>query len=167
VSADALGFLLTWLQDRPEDSEAFVCITANDATKLPPELLRKGRFDEVFWVGFPNRDERKAVMAATLRKHNRTEVIDLDRVADATNHFTGAEIAELIPDVLRTAFYDGARPIATDDIIAAAKDCVPLYDSRGKDMDKLQRELRARPASLPSVEDLPSGDTDGPVINLS
>lgn len=133
VSADALGALLSWMNDRT--SEAFVVATANAVDKLPPELLRKGRFDEVFWVGLPNDVERQGVVAAALRSHGRnadTIGIDLEAVASATHQFSGAEIAALIPESMFVAFNEGAREITTEDIVAAAK----LVKPKGSDKQR-------------------------------
>src|SRR5262249_21074304 len=79
VSADQLNVVLTWMQERA--GEAFVICTANDVSKLPPELLRKGRFDELWFVDLPNGSEREAVLASALRTHGRDKIkIDLARV---------------------------------------------------------------------------------------
>lgn len=150
VSADALGAVLSWMQDRT--GEAFVIATANNAEKLPPELMRKGRFDEVWWVDLPNHAEREGIITAALRAHGRgweRDAMDLSAIADATNTFTGAEIAALVPDALYAAFAEDAREIVTDDILAAAKTVVPLART-ADDKIKTLREFwagRARPAS--------------------
>jgi SpoVK/Ycf46/Vps4 family AAA+-type ATPase len=127
VAADALGTVLTWMQERASD--AFVIATANDITGLPPELLRKGRFDEVFFVDLPNKVERAAVIEAALRQHKRDPnkvKIDASAVADVTDKWTGAEIAQLVPEALFIAFSDGEREITTADLIAATNGVVPL-----------------------------------------
>jgi hypothetical protein len=156
VSADVLGTVLTWMQDRP--GQAFVIATANDATKLPPEFMRKGRFDEVFWVDLPDYGrvdyypERVGVLKAALRKNGRdaaTLGIDLDAVAEATETFTGAEIDALIPDAMFTAFADDQREITTADLVSAAKDVVPLAKTKETDINQLRADWagRAKPAS--------------------
>lgn len=152
VSADALGAILSWMQDR--QGEAFVIATANNAEKLPPELLRKGRFDEVWWVDLPTPAERASIMVAALRSHKRNaSSIDLDAIADATDLFTGAELAALVPDAMFVAFSDGAREVTTDDLLEAAKTVVPLARSASEKITRL-REFwvgRARPATSASV----------------
>ena len=124
VSADALGAILTWMQER--QGEAFVIATANDVTGLPPELLRKGRFDEIWFVDLPTQDERMAVLAATLRQHGKGEMVNLETVADKTEGFSGAEIAALVPEAMFAAFADKARDVTTDDLLAVAASIVPL-----------------------------------------
>jgi AAA+ superfamily predicted ATPase len=137
VSADALGTILSWMQER--DGEAFVIATANDVSSLPPELLRKGRFDEVFFVDLPNGSERKSVLKAALKANGREKVkVDFDAVADATIDFTGAEIAELVPTALYIGFADGAREITTQDLLDAAADVVPLSKSSEKKITALR-----------------------------
>ena len=151
VSADALGYLLQWLQDHT--SEAFVIFTANDVSKLPPELMRKGRVDEIFWVDVPNLAERPAVLAAKIRDRQRNGTVrfdvDLDEVAEATDQFTGAEIAGLVPDAMRLAFVDGQRTVSTDDLLRVAKDVKPLAIMQKVKLDALRDEWagRTKPAS--------------------
>jgi AAA+ superfamily predicted ATPase len=126
VSADALGALLAWMNDRT--SEAFVVATCNSVDKLPPELLRKGRFDEVWWIGLPNREERTGIITAALTKRGRDAValgIDIDAIAEATEQFSGAEIDALVPDAMFAAFAENAREITTLDILTAAKSVKP------------------------------------------
>lgn len=152
VSADALGAILQWMQDR--QGEAFVIATANNAEKLPPELLRKGRFDEVWWVDLPNFGERQGIVAAALRAHGRDHVVanngvNLATVAEATDTFTGAEIAALVPDALFAAFSEEAREITTEDLLQAAKAVVPLAKTAEEKVRTLRDfwSGRARPAS--------------------
>jgi AAA+ superfamily predicted ATPase len=137
VSSDALGTVLSWMQERA--GEAFVVATANDVSSLPPELLRKGRFDEVWFVDLPTREERQGVLAAALRSHGRqASPIDLAGVADCTDGFTGAELAALVPDALYAAFADGARDIRTPDLILAASVVVPLSKTSAAKIEALR-----------------------------
>jgi len=148
VSADALGSLLSWMQDKAGDS--FVIATANNVEALPPELLRKGRFDDVFFVDLPNVSEREAILSVALKKHGRKAVIDVAKVAAVTDTFTGSEVAELVPEAMFTAFSDNAREITTDDLLAAAAVTVPLNKTAGAKITALRdwAKGRARPASL-------------------
>lgn len=151
VSADALGAILSWMQDR--QGEAFVIATANNAEKLPPELLRKGRFDEVWWVDLPTKSERCGIINAALLAHGRnnakTGKVNPAAIAGATDTFTGAEIAALVPEAMFTAFNDGAREVTTDDLLLAAKDVVPLASSQAEKITRLRETWKgkARPAS--------------------
>lgn len=153
VAADALGAVLSWMQERT--GEAFVIATANDVSNLPPEFLRKGRFDDIWFVDVPTPDERKAILKAALAKHGRVNIkIDYDAVAEACREFTGAEIAELVPDALFTAFADDAREIKTADLIAAAETVVPLTKTAEPKIKALREwaEGRARPATRATAE---------------
>ena len=153
VSADALGALLSWMQDRK--SEAFIMATANNVEALPPELLRKGRFDEIWFVGLPNRVERVGVLnAAMVANGLKLTSLKAEAIADiieATEGFTGSEIAALVPDAMFEAFADDARQITTDDLVKAAKSVVPLSKTAAEKITKLQdwAKERARFASAP------------------
>ena len=152
VSSDALGAVLNWMQER--QGEAFVIATANDASALPPELLRKGRFDELWFVDLPTSTERKAVLSAALRQYDRGSIeVDAVAVAKATESFTGSEIAAIVPDALFTAFNDGAREITTKDLIDAAATVVPLSVTAADKIQALRNwaATRARPASAPEA----------------
>jgi SpoVK/Ycf46/Vps4 family AAA+-type ATPase len=152
VAADALGTLLSWMQER--EGSVFVIATANDVRGLPPELLRKGRFDELFWVDLPTRVERSQIMATALRQRNRNpELIDLAEVARFTEGFTGAEIAAIVPDALFASFADGQRAIHTDDLRTAAATVVPLAKTASERLDVLREwaKGRARNASTPEA----------------
>ena len=155
VSSDALGAILGWMQER--QGEAFVIATSNDASALPPELLRKGRFDEVFFVDMPQANERADVLRAALKSHGRAAALDasaLAKVAAACVGFTGSEIAALVPDALFAAFADGAREIETRDLIAAAASVVPLSKTAAEKIGALKEwaKTRARFASTPFAE---------------
>lgn len=158
VSGDALGTILSWMQERT--GSVFVVATANDVRALPPELLRKGRFDEVFFIDLPTAEERRAILTAALRSHNRTpDAIDLAAVASVTDSFTGAEIAALVPDALFAAFADNERAICTADLVTAAKSTAPLARTAADKIEGLRQwaKGRARPATL----------TDAPAVKTS
>ena len=152
VSGDALGTVLSWMQDRA--GSVFVVATANDVTALPPELLRKGRFDELFFVDLPSPAERGAILAAALKLYNAptkgTEGIDLAACANATADFTGAELAALVPEAMYAAFADGERPITTADVTDAAAATVPLARTAAEKIEGLRKwaKGRSRPASI-------------------
>lgn len=154
VSTDALGAILSWMQER--QGEAFVIATANDVSALPPELLRKGRFDELWFVDLPTPSERTAILRATLKAHGREESanLDLELIEGSTQGFTGAELAALVPDALYTGFADGARAITHDDIKAAARSIVPLSETAKEKIDALRAwaKTKARPASTIELE---------------
>lgn len=148
VSSDALGSFLSWMQER--QGEAFVIATANDVSGLPPEFLRKGRFDEVWWIDLPNSKERVSVLQAALRSHGRGTVdIDFAQVAAACDGFTGSEIAAIVPDAMFIAFGENAREITTGDLVKAANTVVPLSKTAEKKIEEMRTwaKGRARPAT--------------------
>lgn len=150
VSADALGAVLNWLQERA--GSVFMVATANDVSALPPELLRKGRFDELFFVDLPDTEDRAEILTVALKSHGRSGALTVDdtyRVAAATRDFTGAEIAALIPDALFTAFDDGARQITANDLLKAAAKTTPLAKTAADKIKRLREwgKESATPAS--------------------
>lgn len=154
VSSDALGAILSWMQER--QGEAFVIATANDVSGLPPELLRKGRFDEVWFVDLPNAEERDQIILAALRSHNRGASVfngDMRQFVDATAGFTGAEIAAVVPDALFAAFADDGRQITADDLTAAARTVTPLAKTAAEKITALRSwaDGRARRATTPEA----------------
>lgn len=148
VSADALGSLLSWMQERT--APVFTVATANAIEQLPPELLRKGRFDELFFVDLPTAVERAAIVAASLRVYGRGKAkVDAAEVAGVTDGWTGAEIAALVPEALYRAFSDGERQIRTADLIEGAREIVPLSATMADRLKALRdwARGRCRPAS--------------------
>ena len=113
--------------------------------------MRKGRFDEVWWVDLPNDEERVAVLAASLRLYGRdpSTIAPLTKVADACEGFTGSEIAAIVPDALFMAFADGAREPNAADLINAAKTVVPLSETAKEKIEAMRKwaKGRARPAT--------------------
>ncbi len=152
VSSDALGTLLNEMQE--QTSGAFYIATANDVSTLPPEMLRKGRFDELWFVDLPTTKERVEIVKASLRAHNRQNVkIDHGKVAEVCLDFTGSEIAAIVPDALYAAFADKARQIRTDDLINAALKVVPLAKTASDKISSLREwaKSRARRATTPET----------------
>ena len=119
------GTFITWLSEKT--SPVFVVATANNIQVLPPEMLRRGRFDEIFFVGLPNQEERKAIFEvhlARLRPHN-LNVYDLDRLAYETPDFSGAEIEQILVEAMHIGFSQN-RDFVTDDVLEAASQLIPL-----------------------------------------
>jgi SpoVK/Ycf46/Vps4 family AAA+-type ATPase len=132
----------------------FVVATANDISTLPPELLRKGRFDEIFFLDLPTLKERTEIFAVHLRKRRRLpEDFDVGRLAQESDGYVGAEIEQAIIDAMYVGFNAG-RELTTEDISAALKRQVPLSVSQRETIDALRDWLaagRAQSASLPEV----------------
>lgn len=144
VSSDALGAILSWMQER--EGEAFIIATSNDVSKLPPELLRKGRFDEIFFVDLPTTIERVAILDATIKSFKRDPralKIDSTVVALSADNFTGSEVAELVKDAMFVAFSDN-REITTKDLVEACKTVVPLAKTAEKKITSLREWANGR-----------------------
>lgn len=165
VAADALGAILTWLQERA--GAVFVVATANDVTALPPELLRKGRFDEIFFVDLPTESERVAIAAVALRQAKRDPAsFDLAAIAGATSDYTGAEIAALIPDALFAAYSDGARELTTTDVLAATRGAVPLARTAAEKIAALRKWAQGRARSASKIENKKGESGTGRALDL-
>ena len=153
VSSDGLGVFLSWMQER--QGNVFVVATSNDVRGLPPEMLRKGRFDELFWIDLPTTTERVEVLKASLGQYGKTvsDPGELASVAAVTAGFTGAEIAALVPDAMFAAFSDGERELSCTDLRFAAKSVVPLSKTAKEKIDSLREwaSSRTRPASEPEA----------------
>lgn len=148
TSARVFGTFITWLQEKSKP--VFVIATANDITKLPPELMRKGRFDEIFFVDLPNEAERKNILTIHLKLKKRDPVnFDLDLLAKESEDFSGAEIEEAIISGLYEAF-DANTELTTDHILQVIRSSVPLAHTMSEKIDDLRAwaKSRARFASL-------------------
>jgi SpoVK/Ycf46/Vps4 family AAA+-type ATPase len=142
TASRVLGTFLSWLQDR--QAPVFVVATANDVTQLPSELLRKGRFDELFFVDLPNQKEREAIWGIQIAKFKRDpEKFDTVQLARATEGLTGSEIEQLFIDSLHEAFSRHGEP--TDLSIALLlNDLVPLSKLMSEQIDALRRWAKGR-----------------------
>jgi ATP-dependent 26S proteasome regulatory subunit len=148
TTARVFGSFVTWLQEKT--SPVFVIATANQVTLLPPELLRKGRFDEIFFVDLPTHEEREAIFRIHLEKRNRDpEGFDLTELAAYSEGFSGAEIEQAVVSALYDAFDDGGRPLATADLRASLQETVALSQTMSEAIAELREWAgrRARPAS--------------------
>jgi SpoVK/Ycf46/Vps4 family AAA+-type ATPase len=121
--------------------------------------LRKGRFDEVFWVDLPNFGERVEIVQAALRANGRAEAdVDAEAVAKACETFTGSEIAALVPDALFMAFADGKREPVTADLIAASRTVTPLAKTAAEKIAALRDWANGRARAATSAEASTTGD---------
>jgi ATP-dependent 26S proteasome regulatory subunit len=148
TTARVFGTFLTWLSEKT--APVFVVATANDISQLPPELLRKGRLDEIFFVDLPARQERREVFGIHVRKRGRDPAqFDLDALADASRDFSGAEIEEAINSGLYDAFY-AKEQLTTAHVLEALAQTVPLARTMDEQINRLRSwaEGRARNASV-------------------
>ena len=142
VSTRLLGTFLRWMQDRPDG--VFVVATANDVRSLPTEFLRKGRFDEIFFVDLPTEAARRQVLTIHLtnRGHSPGE-FGLEQLVRLTDGFSGAEIEAGIVGALYRAFAEG-QGLSTEKLVAEFGDTVPLSRARSEDIAALRSWARDR-----------------------
>ncbi len=156
TTARVFGTFITWLQEK--SSPVFVIATANDVSQLPPELLRKGRFDEIFFVDLPTAKEREEIIRIHLRRKQRDpEYFDIPKIVAATASFSGSEIEQAIISALYDVYdeYHGEKDIDTEAIIRAAQEIIPLSYTMKEKIDALREwaKTRARRASVASSEE--------------
>lgn len=149
TTARLLATILTWMNDKK--APVFVVATANRIEGLPPELLRKGRFDEIFFVDLPNDLERLEILKIHLRKCKRDPALfDLSSVVEVTQGFSGAEIEQLVKEALFLAFRERHKGgLTVDHLVQAAVATVPLSKTSAEQIDAMRMwcSTRARPAS--------------------
>jgi len=165
TSAKVFGTLLTWMQEKK--NEVFVIATANKIEDLPPELLRKGRFDEIFFVDLPSSVEREEIFKIHIEKKERyINDFNLKKLAEKSKGFSGAEIEEAVNEALFIAYDDDAREVNTDDIVRALNDTFPLSRTMNATIKDLRdwAKVRARFASSGDSEELPESKEKIPTL---
>lgn len=148
TTARVFATFLTWMQEKT--APVFLIGTANDISSLPPEMLRKGRFDEVFFVDLPDRPERLDIWKIHIRKRKRDpETFDVARLAEISRGFSGAEIEQAVVGALFRAFGEG-REVTSDDFVHEVEASTPLSVMMKEDIDELRTwaSTRTRPASV-------------------
>lgn len=151
ITKRLFGHFLTWLQEK--ENTVFVVATANDITPFPPEFLRKGRFDEIFYVDFPTHQERQEIFRIHLEKrgkYNET-IVDLSKLATEAEDFCGADIEEVVKIAVENSFLDKQQAnITTEDIVQIIKETDPLKKvlfEKIKALKKAYEKFKLRPAS--------------------
>jgi SpoVK/Ycf46/Vps4 family AAA+-type ATPase len=148
TTARVFGTFLTWLSEKTVP--VFVVATANDISQLPPELLRKGRLDEIFFVDLPSLEERMEIFRIhLLRRQRPADQFDQHALAEASRDFSGAEIEEAINSALYDAFYE-QHDITTESVLATLSQTVPLARTMDEQISRLRSwaDGRARNASV-------------------
>lgn len=166
TTARVVGTLLTWMQEKRDP--VFVVATANRIEMLPPELLRKGRFDEIFFVDLPAGDIRKEILAIHLRKKRRDPAAyDLNDLVARSVGFSGAELEEAVREGLYNAFAEG-RELHTEHIAHALDGTFPLSRTMREQIEGLRQwaKVRARLATRQAPEVLPQDNPDVSVPRL-
>lgn len=157
TSTRVFATILTWMQEKT--APVFVVATANDISSVPPELLRKGRFDEIFFLDLPTSQERKEIFTVHLRKRRRIpQDYDLDQLAAHSEGYVGSEIEQAVIEAMYYGFNEN-REFTTDDILLALDRTVPLSISSRETVSMLRawlHEGRAQSASFSQAEDAES-----------
>lgn len=159
TSARVFGTFLTWMQEKTKP--VFVIATANDISSLPPELLRKGRFDEIFFVDLPTKKERekifklhidKMINASSIKHEIIANEQTCNELADLTIGYVGAEIEQIVISAMYEAFYKD-RGLRKEDIIKAIKETVPLSNTQKEQIVKLRTWAKDRAVLATAMED--------------
>ncbi|MEZ4368368.1 MAG: AAA family ATPase [Kofleriaceae bacterium] len=147
TTSRVFGTFITWLQEKT--SPVFVIATANNVSALPPELLRKGRFDEIFFCDLPDREDRRQIIDIHLRKKQRDPgQFDLEALVEATADYSGAELEQAVIAALYDAF-DSGNDLSTEGVLATLRDIVPLAVTMREQIEGMREwaRTRARPAA--------------------
>ncbi|HTJ46927.1 MAG TPA: AAA family ATPase [Kofleriaceae bacterium] len=147
TTSRVFGSFITWLQEKT--TPVFVIATANNVMQLPPELLRKGRFDEIFFCDLPDREDRRSILDIHIRKKARDPgQFDLDKLVDATVDYSGAEIEQAVVAALYDAF-DTGNDLSTEGLQNTLKEIVPLAITMREVIEAMREwaRTRARPAA--------------------
>jgi len=149
VTRRVFGAILEWMQNRKKP--VFVVATANQVENLPPEFLRKGRFDEIFALDLPTPEEREQIIKVQLKKYKRDyKKFSLQPIVEATNSFSGAEIEGVIVEALYDAFDSGEKELTTEYVVKASESIIPLSKVMAEKIEAIRQwaEGRARSASV-------------------
>lgn len=150
TTARVFGTFLTWLQEKK--TPVFVVATCNNVSQLPPELLRKGRFDEIFFVDLPSREERKEIFKIHLEKrHRNVNSFDLNKLSDEAVGFSGSEIEEIIVSALYDAF-DNNEDINQTYIENTIKSMIPLSQTMEEQIKGTREWAKIRAKRASSIE---------------
>ena len=157
VATRVFGTLLTWMEEKKHP--VFVVATANNIDQLPPELLRKGRMDEIFFVDLPTPRNRAEILMIHLAKRQRTPTdYDIPAVVLASDGFSGAELEEVVIDALYEAYSSTERTLKTGHLLNSARQIIPLSRSRARDIEAL-RQWATVNCRMAASEEMP-GDSD-------
>lgn len=140
VTTRLFGQFLTWMQEK--ENTVFIVATANDISKMPPEFLRKGRFDELFFVDLPNEEERSKIFEIHLKKRKKwNRKIDIPQLAKKTDGYNGADLEAVVKDTIEKAFIDGRDTIITEDLLASVDDTKSISQTLKGKMDEIRKSV--------------------------
>ena len=139
VTTRLFGNFLTWMQEKK--APVFVVATANDITRLPAELLRKGRFDEIYYVGLPKEEERRNIFEIHIQKRRPLDLagMDIGRLVEGTEGYSGADIESVVKDSIESAFVAGKETVSTEDILASIRQTHSLSEIMKEPIEQMER----------------------------
>lgn len=151
VTTRLFGQFLTWMQEK--ENTVFIVATANDISRIPPEFLRKGRFDELFYVDFPNDEERRKIIEIHLKKrHKWNKELDVISLAKATKGYNGADLEAIVKEAIESCFIEGREQLITEDLKSAQKNIKSIsstLEKRINDIKEAVKDMDLKPASNP------------------
>lgn len=151
VTTRLFGQFLTWMQEK--ENTVFIVATANDISRMPPEFLRKGRFDELFFVDLPNGEERRKILDIHLKKRKKwNKSIDSIALIKETDGFNGADLEAVVKDTIEMAFIDGKTAITTEDLMRSVKDTKSISSTLKDKIAQIKNtvsKIDIKPASIP------------------
>ena len=155
TSQRVFGTILNWLQEKT--APVFIVATANNVNALPPELLRKGRFDEIFFVDLPTEIERREITMVMGKRYGVN--INSAEIAVVTYGFSGSEIEEAVKSAMYLAFSDGRRPVTTEDVIREVMVTTPLSKTMEERLEGLRRWAKGRARRASRAEPMGKGNS--------
>ena len=144
VTTRLFGAFLTWMQEK--EGLAFVVATANNISNLPPELLRKGRFDEIFYVGLPNAQEREKIFSIHIAKRRKQDLpnINLSALVQKTEGYSGSDIEGVVKDAIEAAFTQDSPALTTDLLLKAIESTASLSEIMKDAIEKMAKVYKER-----------------------
>ena len=144
VTTRLFGNFLTWMQEKT--NPVFVVATANNIMSLPPELMRKGRFDEIFYVGLPDRAERQKIFEIHIAKRRKKDLatIDISKLVEKSNGYSGADIEGVVKDAIENVFADDKKGLTTEDILNTMQNTHSLSEIMKKPLEEMNKEYQDR-----------------------
>jgi len=159
VTTRLFGQFLTWMQEK--DNTVFIVATANDISHLPPEFLRKGRFDELFFVNLPNGEERRKILDIHLKKRNKwNPEIDSIGLIKETEGFNGADLESVVKDTIESAFIDGRTLIRTEDLIKTIKETKSISNTLNDKIEEIEKTIK-------KIDIKPASKEDQHLVNIT
>lgn len=151
VTTRLFGQFLTWMQEK--ENTVFIVATANDISKIPPEFLRKGRFDELFYVDFPNDEERRKIIEIHLKKRKKwNKDLDIISLVKVTSGYNGADLEAIVKEAIESCFIEGREQLNTEDLKLAQKNIKSIsntLEKRIKEIKEVVKDMDLKPASNP------------------